>query len=185
MPRSLFTADTHYGHAGIVKLCQRPWSNVEEMNELLITGWNAVVSPSDTVWHLGDFAHKATAAAMRRVFARLNGIKHLVPGNHDNADTFRLGWKSINPLVETTIEGQRLVLCHYALRTWHGQRRGAINLYGHSHGRLPGTSQSADVGVDCWGYVPVDLAQIRQRLVKQPAPQAESDLEPESGGPTP
>ncbi len=42
-------------------------------------------------------------------------------------------------------------------------------LYGHSHGSLPGNSQSVDVGVDNgWGYKPVTLAQIEQRLKTLP-----------------
>lgn len=177
MPRTFFTADSHFGHSGIIRMCERPWSNVEDMDEALIAGWNAVVSPGDVVWHVGDFAHRLDAAKMRSIFERLNGDKHLVPGNHDHEDTFALGWKSISPLVEVVVDKTRIVMCHYSLRTWPGQRKGAIQLYGHSHGRLLGTSQSTDVGVDVWGYCPVDLRQIRQRLVTQPAPEAEGDDE--------
>jgi hypothetical protein len=53
------------------------------------------------------------------------------------------------------------VLCHYALRTWNGSHRGALRLYGHSHGGLAGDSQSVDVGVDCWDFRPVTLDEIR------------------------
>ena len=187
MARTFFTADQHWGHFSIMRMCGRPWSNVDDMNEALIAGWNAVVKPGDTVWHVGDFAHRCDAAKMRAIFSRLHGDKHFVPGNHDGSDTLALGWKSISPLAEVVVDKTRVIMCHYALRTWPGQRKGAINLYGHSHGRLPGTSQSADVGVDVWGYVPVDLRQIRQRLVTQPAPEAEGDPEPEptAGGTTP
>lgn len=167
-------------------MCQRPFASVDDMNGALRDNWNAAARKDDTIWVIGDFAHRASdPRKLRAFFDSLNGEKHLVPGNHDHADTFRLGWKSISPLTEIVVEGQRLVLCHYGLRTWNGQRRGAIHLYGHSHGRLPGTSQSADVGVDCWGYCPVSLAEIKQRLVTQPAPESEGDPENDSGGPTP
>jgi calcineurin-like phosphoesterase family protein len=33
---------------------------------------------------------------------------------------------------------------------------------------LPGNSQSTDVGVDCWSYRPVTLAQIRAALESEP-----------------
>jgi calcineurin-like phosphoesterase family protein len=47
-------------------------------------------------------------------------------------------------------------------------------LYGHSHGRLPGTRTSLDVGVDCWSYLPVTLDEIRDRLATLPAAPAET-----------
>ncbi|KRP89238.1 hypothetical protein AOQ73_26835 [Bradyrhizobium pachyrhizi] len=34
-------------------------------------------------------------------------------------------------------------------------RRGAIHVYGHSHGKLPGNGASCDVGVDRWDFRPV------------------------------
>jgi calcineurin-like phosphoesterase family protein len=63
---------------------------------------------------------------------------------------------------------QKLVLCHYALRSRPGSRRGAVHLYGHSHGTLPGNGQSLDVGVDCWDFRPVSLSQIREVLEREP-----------------
>ncbi|MBX9830230.1 MAG: metallophosphoesterase [Xanthobacteraceae bacterium] len=182
MSRTFFTADHHLDHVGILRFCNRPWPDVDAMNEALIDGWNAVVRPDDVVYHLGDFAHRIKSSKLKWMFSRLNGTKHLIPGNHDHEDTLALGWKSISPLTEIVVEGQRLVLCHYALRVWNGQRRGAINLFGHSHGRLPGTSLSTDIGVDCWGYTPVTLAEIRQRLVTQPPPESEGDVKPDNNG---
>jgi calcineurin-like phosphoesterase family protein len=77
-----FTSDTHFGHERIITLCNRPYSSVEEMNESIIDNWNAVVRPSDIVYHLGDVALGTISASLPLV-ARLNGRKILVPGNHD------------------------------------------------------------------------------------------------------
>jgi calcineurin-like phosphoesterase family protein len=44
--------------------------------------------------------------------------------------------------------------------------RGDIHLYGHSHGSLPSTSASTDVGVDCFDFRPVTLNEIRVRLAE-------------------
>lgn len=186
-PRVMFTADSHFCHHGIIGMSQRPFSSVEEMDEALIRGWNAVVRPIDTVHHLGDFAHRATPQRAKAIFDRLNGRKFLLVGNHDESATKKLPWAG-PPLqmAEITVEGQRLVVCHYAMRAWPGQHRGVVQLYGHSHGRLPGSNLSLDVGVDCWGYVPVSLSQIRQRLVTLSPAEMEDDPEAEpSGGMTP
>ena len=50
-----FTADEHYGHANIIKHCDRPWDTVEEMDAALIQLHNSVVKDGDIVVHAGDF----------------------------------------------------------------------------------------------------------------------------------
>jgi hypothetical protein len=57
---------------------------------------------------------------------------------------------------------------HYGMRTWPAQWHGSIQLYGHSHTRLPGNSRSLDVGVDAWNYTPIDIEQIRARMSSLP-----------------
>ena len=53
---TFFTSDTHFGHANIINLCNRPFKDVNHMNDMLVENWNSVVSDDDTVFHLGDFA---------------------------------------------------------------------------------------------------------------------------------
>ena len=53
---TFFTSDHHFGHAKIIEYCKRPFSSVEEMNQVMIDRWNEVVGPDDHVYHLGDFA---------------------------------------------------------------------------------------------------------------------------------
>lgn len=47
-------SDTHFGHANIIKYCNRPFTNVTTMNATLIRNWKALVKNDDTIWHLGD-----------------------------------------------------------------------------------------------------------------------------------
>jgi calcineurin-like phosphoesterase family protein len=167
--RHLFIADCHFQHAGIIEHCQRPFSSVAEMDATMIERWNAVVSTHDTVWVVGDFAHdRIDPRAARRIFAQLRGSKHLIAGNHDGKTVRELGWSSVRDYAEIAVDKVRIVLSHYSLRTWNGQRRGAVQLYGHSHGRLPGTAQCLDVGVDVWNFTPVSFPEIRQRLATMP-----------------
>jgi calcineurin-like phosphoesterase family protein len=62
------------------------------------------------------------------------------------------------------VDGAQLVLCHYPLRSWNRMGRGALNLHGHSHGRLGPLPRQIDVGVDCWDFRPITLAEIRAHL---------------------
>lgn len=55
MLRTFFTSDSHFGHANIIRYCQRPFADADEMDSALIRIWNSVVDPRDTVYHLGDF----------------------------------------------------------------------------------------------------------------------------------
>ncbi|QDM22737.1 metallophosphoesterase [Tardiphaga sp. vice154] len=171
---TFFTGDTHFGHKGILEFSARPFESIDEHNRALVDAWNSVVQPSDTVWHLGDFAHRIDARRKASIFGKLNGSKHLILGNHDDGDTTGLPWASVRQIAEISVESQRVVLCHYGLRVWPGISRGAIQLYGHSHGRLPGTALSLDVGVDCWNYCPVSLPMIKARLALS------ADVEPEN-----
>lgn len=39
-----FTADTHFGHVNVIKMSNRPFADINEMNKTLITNWNSFVS---------------------------------------------------------------------------------------------------------------------------------------------
>ena len=157
----LFTADTHFGHGGALGLFARPFTSVAAMDEALVGAWNAAVTPEDTVWHLGDFAVRASAARVAGLLARLNGTKHLVAGNNDGPATRDCpGWASVRDYAEIELDGRRLTLCHYPLRSWNGMGRGALDLHGHSHGRLVPLPRQFDVGVDARGFRPVTLAEL-------------------------
>lgn len=154
------TADTHFGHGGALGLYRRPFPSVAAMDAAIIAAWQAVVGPEDEVWHLGDFAvgRQVDAAGL---LAALPGRKHLVTGNNDpDSITTQPGWASVQPYSELVLDGTRLVLCHYAFRTWRDMGRGAWNLHGHSHGRLKKLPRQVDVGVDAWQFRPVTLAEI-------------------------
>jgi calcineurin-like phosphoesterase family protein len=143
-------------------LYRRPFASVAEMDHAMAARWNETVRPEDEVWHLGDFAvglHDPGA-----LLGRLHGRKRLVAGNNDGPAVCDLpGWESVVPYAEVTVEGVRLVLCHYPFRTWRGSGQGWLNLHGHSHGRLARMTRQHDVGVDVHDFRPVTLAALAVR----------------------
>ena len=169
MAKVHFTADTHFGHRSILRMCQRQFDSIEEHDATLVELWNSVVRPNDEVWHLGDFSYRAGVEHAERILKKLNGRIHLVRGNHDRPAVLQLTqWASVQDFAEIKLDGQRISLFHYGMRTWPAQWHNSIQLYGHSHTRLPGNTRSLDVGVDAWGYMPVDIEQIRARMATLP-----------------
>jgi len=160
-----FTADHHFGHGGARGLFRRPFGSIAAMDEAMIVRWNEVVGADDVVWHLGDFAVRQPAARIAELLAALAGTKHLLRGNNDGPATAeQAGWASVRDYAELDQDGSHLVLCHYPLRSWHRMSRGALNVHGHSHGRLAPLPRQVDVGVDGWDFRPVALAEIRDHL---------------------
>jgi calcineurin-like phosphoesterase family protein len=156
-----FTSDSHFGDHRTLNIWRRPFKSVAEMDAVLIECWNAVVGPEDEVWHLGDFARNP--ADVPDLLARLNGVKHLVRGNNDPPATVAAeGWASVQDYAELELDGRKLVLCHYPFRSWNGQHKAALDLHGHSHGRLKPMPRQVDVGVDVWRWAPVAVEAIFQ-----------------------
>ena len=105
---TFFTADHHFGQEGVIRMCGRHFADAAEMDEVLVHAWNARVRPSDVVWFLGDFAMGSSPDRCRELFARLNGTKHLVRGNHDKPRVLDLPWASQHDLAQITVDGVRL-----------------------------------------------------------------------------
>ncbi|MGV1871810.1 metallophosphoesterase family protein [Agrobacterium rosae] len=158
-----FTSDTHFSDPRVLRIDRRPFSNMTDHDEALIANWNEAVGPEDEVWHLGDF-RLARAGDCDELLSRLNGHKHLIVGNNDpESTTTATGWASVQHYAELTLEGHRLIMCHYAFRTWNQMGKKSINLHGHSHGRLKPLPRQFDVGVDAQSLTPVTLQNILER----------------------
>lgn len=169
-PNDRFIADTHFGHQSLIEKGTRAFADVGDHDRRLIEHWNSVVSPGDTVWHLGDFAyHKLPLEQIDATFDRLNGVKRLVAGNHDHLPVrTRLPWASVEDLRVLQWNDVKVVLSHYPMREWPHRQSGAIHLHGHTHGELPSSRQSWDCGVDHQGFIPLTLVEIETRMVPLP-----------------
>jgi len=169
--KTWFTADTHFCHENIIKYCNRPFRDWKEMDRALISNWNSVVAKEDVVYHLGDFAfgREAKTAWLPMLANELQGKIHLIKGNHDKVTVEHIPFRfeSIQDYDEIEVEGQRIVLFHYGLRTWHHDLRGVWHLYGHSHGGLPPLGKSLDIGVDSWSFTPVSFARLKAVMDKR------------------
>jgi len=160
-----FTADQHFNHANIIELSNRPFKDINEMNEYLIGQWNFCVRQHDRVYILGDLILGGKRDIIP-ILERLNGHKYLILGNHDvrnGLDRFKEYFIWIKYYKELKVDNQRIVLFHYPLQEWNGSHRGVWHLHGHSHGNLKHTSRNMlDVGVDnVSSYSPINFKQIK------------------------
>lgn len=149
--KTFAVSDTHFGHANIIKYCNRPFQTVNDMNTSLIKRWNSRVQSDDTVYLLGDFAMGPGVDDdyVVSIMKQLNGNKFAVLGNHDKRHKRykglqwiieqRAGFENLRfdsyreQIIEVDLEGKRFVMSHYPLADWHYKEHGSIHLHGHSH----------------------------------------------------
>ena len=177
---TFFTSDTHFTHANIIRFCNRPFKDVEQMNETLIANWNRVVGINDIVFHLGDFC-LGGAAEWTKVLDRLNGRIYLIIGNHD-LKNLRQGFvgrfEHVAMQMHIMVGKQRIYLCHYPFLCFEGGYKNVWQLFGHVHSRKSNTGIDAgrlqylfptqyDVGVDNNDFTPVSFGQVQKIINKQ------------------
>jgi calcineurin-like phosphoesterase family protein len=163
-----YISDLHLGHENIIKLCNRPFKSVEDMDRILIDNWNSVITPDDEVYILGDLVFRASNSPLD-YFKKLNGKKYLIKGNHDN---IRADWRPyfewIRDYAEIKDNGKDVILFHYPIVEWNKFFRHSIHLYGHIHNStnnqaykiLKKISNSYNVGADVIGFTPRTLDEV-------------------------
>lgn len=168
-----FTSDTHLGHYNICKYCHRPFESRSQMDNYLITAWNAVVPEDGIVVHCGDFMlpHNEDIKEYNKYLNQLNGRVLLLRGNHDRAS---LDWVSdkliaVRDQAMIVVDGVKIFAQHYPCAAFNGD----YHVYGHIHTLADGTcygidgdvtkvmrKNTYDVGVDQNSYTPVSYWQL-------------------------
>lgn len=131
-----FISDTHFNHINVIEYCNRPFKNIQEMNNAIIDKWNETVKDNDIVYHLGDFA-LGKKEDINDLVSKLKGKIYLVRGNHDNwsASTYeKLGLNILrNPPIR--LDEYKLILSHTPIPDKLIPAE-YINIHGHIHNKL-------------------------------------------------
>ena len=164
------TSDTHFGHSNLINSMRGQFWTVAEMDATLIKNWNAMVSPRDTIYHLGDFSFASTARTIE-ILKKLNGKKHLVYGNHDKnmrKDILKEFFVWRKDYYELNYEGHKIPLSHYPMLEWNRSRHGAVMFHGHMHGKSLSVSglRCADAGTDTNNFKPYTVLQLIAKAQK-------------------
>lgn len=172
-----FSSDMHYGHANVLKLCNRPFANIDEMNTVLINNYNAVVKEDDEVYILGDVAYRSSANQVTNILRRLNkSRRYLIIGNHDHKNlkdpSFRMCFDWIKDYHEINYNKQLYVMSHYPFASWRGSGHGSIMIHGHCHSKMDNSKYyRIDVGVDnpICGFSPISIDRIESIMKNKKA----------------
>lgn len=169
MANIFLISDLHLGHIGVTQFLNedgsklRPWDNIEDMDEALISNWNSVVTNRCKVYVLGD------VVINRKHFhklSRLNGEKVLVKGNHD---LFRL--EEYTPYfkdVRAYHVLDNMLMSHIPVHP-HSQGRFRANIHGHLHSNNIMLGEEKDpfyfnVSVEQINYTPIAFESIRKHF---------------------
>jgi calcineurin-like phosphoesterase family protein len=153
----------------------RPFSSVEECDELMIENWNKIVKPNDRIFHLGDIIYKCKNRD--EIMQRLNGEKVLIKGNHDKD---QLGWymKYFKDIRGTHHIDGNYLLGHFPV---HPDSKGRFvrQLHGHIHAQTVMRSKLIEYGFsrepDPWyrnccvevnNYSPIPFEVIKEETEK-------------------
>ena len=172
MTKLFFTSDNHFSHKNILKYQpeDRPFADIDEMNEMIIERHNSVVGKDDQVYFLGDFAFTNLNNTIE-ILERLNGRKFLVYGNHDRVmrdkkiDSY-FEWRK--QYYELNLKGYGytgyapMVLFHYPIERWNRKSYGAYHLFGHVHSSEYNDDLRLNVGVDSHNLTPWELTEIME-----------------------
>jgi calcineurin-like phosphoesterase family protein len=184
-----FTGCTHFGNLNIIRYCDRPFKDVEEMDREMIKRWNKKVKKNDIVYILGDFVMNTCKRETYKWYMdQLNGIKILVMGNHDRQTIVRgtnLGFAAVVWQAQILIGKRRVNLSHYPykpkwrvlfkewlylkLGIWkypikHKDKMmiddGRYLCHAHTHQKHKGKGRQIFIGVEAWDFYPVHIAEI-------------------------
>ncbi len=131
-----YIADLHLGHADVIRFDGRPFSNLNEMHQVIIDRWNSTVKATDTVYILGDFCW-AKESEWPFYVAPLAGQKVLIRGNHDPkqfSPSVKRFFQDIKDYKEITDSEKHVILSHYPIPFHKADYNSDCwMLYGHVH----------------------------------------------------
>ena len=132
-----FISDLHFGHKNCLAFDNRPFLNIEEQDKYIIDHWNEQVGLDDEVYILGDISWYNTTKTLN-IFNQLNGIKHLIKGNHDskllkNRDIQKLFIEICDYKEIHLSDGKDIILCHYPIVAFKNHYYGSYHFFGHVH----------------------------------------------------
>lgn len=180
-------SDTHFNHEQMIYF--RDWSgnltrpgftSLDDMNQYMIDNWNSVVKSTDVVYHLGDVVFGDDKVKwMENNWNKLNGIKHLIIGNHDDI-AMMCGYQWFKTVQLWKHFKEYNILCTHVPLHYGSLKRPlnadgktsvenliweeAINVHGHIHSNPSPDGPYKCVCVEQIGYTPINIEELANEL---------------------
>lgn len=128
-----YISDLHLSHLNMAK--KRGFETFEEHDEHIINSWNSVVGKRDVTWILGDITMEKVGPYS--LLNRLNGIKKVILGNHDEPQHVPELLKYVNSVCSVQYkkvkDGPNIIFSHIPIHPKELEYRFNINVHGHTH----------------------------------------------------
>ena len=173
-------SDTHFGHANIIKYCNRPFRDAAHMDRVMYERWWTRVAPEDIVYHLGDvmLTSRKSDEELRKFITGLPGKKILILGNHDKSAERMMEFGFDFACESMTVQyHQTLLFLHHRPLPVEPVPGVTYVLHGHIHNSMPehrarhiAKGELVDIpafninmSVELWNYEPVTLRHVLDR----------------------
>ena len=160
-------ADTHFGHANIIRYCNRPFNHDRKM----LSAWKRLIKKNDQVLHLGDLCiwYGMHRNHWLKQSYKLKGDKYIIWGNHDEDQKLsksvfesKTGFKVISPFRQGDV---------YFSHDPNTEDEGLwqVNIHGHVHNHKPfglwsmAVRQYFNASIEGMNYRPWRLGDILKR----------------------
>lgn len=166
MHYNFFFSDPHFGHENILKFKDkegnliRPFSSIEEHNELIIENINKKVRIQDKLYCLGDVViHKRNLPILDRINTKK---RILLCGNHDlfGAKEYLKYFSDVRSY--KMMPGEGIIFSHIPVHSSCLEGRFKYNLYGHCHANQVQDQRYFSICPEIVGYEPLELEDIKK-----------------------
>ena len=149
-----FISDTHFGHHNMA--IKRGFKCVADHDNHIVDQWNKVVNKKDTTYLLGDVTMEK---ANYLILNRLNGIKHIVLGNHDEGQHTKHMQNYVNKIAGMIKYKKICILTHCPIHPCE-MGRFKYNIHGHVHENSLDDFRYINVSCEVINYTPKLLNEL-------------------------
>jgi len=155
-----FISDLHFHHENMA--IKRGFKNYEEHDEHIIKTWNSIVSKKDVTYILGDVTFEKSKPY--EILNRLNGIKKVILGNHDEPQHVPHLLQYVNNVCALKYlkhkEFGNIILSHAPIHPCELEYRFNINIHGHVHENTLDDKRYINVSAEVIDYKPKLLSEL-------------------------